>query len=331
MDDLLRTLSLADYNTRVVVLGVAALGVACGLVGTFMLLRKRALMGDALSHATFPGICLAFIVFQLAFGTGGKSLPVLLAGALVTGILGVLCVLLIRSQTRIKEDAAMGIVLSVFFGFGTALRGVIQKMPGANSAGLDSFIYGKTASMVASDAWTIGAVALVSSVVVIVLYKELKLLCFDDHFARGIGRSVATLDIALMGLMTIVTVVGLQAVGLILVIALLIIPPAAARFWTDRLGVTAVVSAVIGALSAVAGALISAVVVNVPSGAIIVLVAAGVFIFSLVFGTKRGAVAKIISRNAARAHVAATPASPISASSRMGDAGVAATEHPDRR
>jgi manganese/zinc/iron transport system permease protein len=299
MDDFLRTLSLTDYNTRVVVLGVAAMGVACGLVGTFMLLRKRALMGDALSHATFPGICIAFIGFQLAFGSGGKSLPVLLAGALATGIIGVLCVLLIRSQTRIKEDAAMGIVLSVFFGFGTALRGVIQKMPGANSAGLDGFIYGKTASMVASDAWTIGAVALVSSVVVLVLYKELKLLCFDDHFARGLGRSVVGLDIVLMGLMTVVTVVGLQAVGLILVIALLIIPPAAARFWTDRLGTTALLSSLIGALSAVTGALISAVVVNIPSGAIIVLVAAGIFVLSLIFGTKRGAVARMRNRSAA--------------------------------
>ena len=117
MEDLLRTLSLQDYNTRVVVLGTALLGVACGLVGTFTLLRKRALMGDALSHATFPGICLAYIAFQLAFGNG-KSLPVLLAGATVTGIIGVLSVLAIRHFTRIKEDAAMGIVLSVFFGAG---------------------------------------------------------------------------------------------------------------------------------------------------------------------------------------------------------------------
>ncbi len=303
MHDLIRTITLQDYNTRVVVFGVAALGIACGLVGTFMLLRKRALMGDALSHATFPGICIAFIIFQLAFGTGGKQLPVLLSGATVTGILGIGCVLLIRHSTRIKEDAAMGIVLSVFFGFGTALRGVIQKLPASNSAGLDSFIYGKTASMIASDAWTICIIATLSAAVVLVLYKELKLLCFDDHFARGIGRSVVAMDIVLMGLMTVVTVVGLQAVGLILVIALLIIPPAAARFWTDRLGMTALLSAMIGGFSAVCGALISAVVQDMPSGAIIVLVAAGVFVFSLIFGVKRGVVARAIRRAKAREHL----------------------------
>jgi len=321
MDDLLRTLSLQDYNTRVVVFGVAALGIACGLVGTFMLLRKRALMGDALSHATFPGICLAYLVVQLAFGAG-RSLPVLLAGAVVTGIAGVGCVLLIRHATRIKEDAAMGIVLSVFFGFGTALRGVIQSLPTGNSAGLDSFIYGKTASMVASDAWTIGVAALAAAIVVVVLYKELKLLCFDDHFARGIGRSVVGLDVILMALVIVVTVVGLQAVGLILVIALLIIPPAAARFWTDRLSVTAIVASVIGCFSAVTGALISAVVENIPSGAIIVLTAAAVFVFSLVFGTKRGVVAKVLRRSQALNFVGATHMSPVAVAS---DACVAPT------
>lgn len=288
MQELFRTISLADYNTRVVVLGVAALGLACGWVGTFMLLRKRALMGDALSHATFPGICLAFMVFQWVWGGGGKSLPVLLAGAVVSGVLGVLGVMWIRSQTRIKEDAAMGIILSVFFGLGTALRGIIQKMPGSNSAGLDGFIYGKTASMTAFDAWLIGIAALISCGVLLLTYKELKLLCFDEAFAKGLGFSPTKLDIVLMGLMTLVTVVGLQAVGLILVIALLIIPAAAARFWTDRLSVMVLIAGLIGATSAVSGALISAVVENTPSGAMIVLTACGFFLFSLILGLRRG-------------------------------------------
>lgn len=298
MDELLRTLSLQDYNTRVVVLGTALLGIACGLVGTFTLLRKRALMGDALSHATFPGICLAYIVFQLAFGNG-KSLPVLLAGATVTGILGVGCVLAIRHFTRIKEDAAMGIVLSVFFGFGTSLRGVIQSMGTGNSAGLDGFIYGKTASMIASDAWTIGIVALLSAIVVLVFYKELKLLCFDAGFAAGIGRSVVGMDVLLMALVTIVTVVGLQAVGLILVIALLIIPAAAARFWTDRLSRTALIAAIVGSVSSVAGAVVSAQIDKVPSGAAIVLSAASIFVVSVIFGSERGIVPGWIRRRGA--------------------------------
>ncbi|GIW77063.1 MAG: hypothetical protein KatS3mg104_2126 [Phycisphaerae bacterium] len=288
MQELLRTISLTDYNTRVVVLGVAALGLACGWVGTFMLLRKRALMGDALSHATFPGICVAFMLFQLIADGGGKSLPVLLSGAVVSGVLGVLCVMWIRNQTRIKEDAAMGIVLSVFFGLGTALRGIIQKMPGSNSAGLDGFIYGKTASMTSFDAWLIGVIAMISCGVLLLMYKELKLLCFDESFAKGVGFSTTRLDIVLMGLVTLVTVVGLQAVGLILVIALLIIPSASARFWTDRLGVMVLIAGLIGATSAVGGALISAVVPNTPSGATIVLTSFGCFLLSLIFGIRRG-------------------------------------------
>lgn len=279
--------ALRAYNTQVVVFGTAALGIACGLVGTFMLLRKRALMGDALSHATFPGLCLAFIVFQLAF-SNGRSLPVLLGGAAVGGIVGVGGVLAIRGLTRIKEDAAMGIVLSTFFGFGTVLRDLAMRMDIGNAAGLDGFIYGKTASMVASDAWAIGIIAAGAALVVLLFYKELRLLCFDAGFARGLGRSVLWLDVLLMGLVTIVTVVGLQAVGLILVIAMLIIPPAAARFWTDRLGYTVVIASLLGAMSAVGGALISAVLDDMPSGAVIVLFAASIFALSVVFGTERG-------------------------------------------
>lgn len=295
MTDLLRTILLQDHNTRVVVFGTALLGVACGLVGTFMLLRKRALMGDALSHATFPGVCLAYLAAQLMFGNG-RSLPVLLSGAIVTGLLGVACILFIRSTTRIKEDAAMGIVLSVFFGFGTALRSVVQSLPTGNNAGLDHFIYGKTASMVTSDAITIGVSAVGVTLLVLLFYKELRLLCFDDGFARGIGLPVLSLDVLLMALVAIVTVVGLQAVGLILVIAMLIIPPAAARFWTDRLGAMAFIAAVIGCVSAVAGAMISAVVEDVPSGAVIVLAATGAFVVSLIVGPKRGLVALRLRR-----------------------------------
>ncbi|HEY0008086.1 MAG TPA: iron chelate uptake ABC transporter family permease subunit [Tepidisphaeraceae bacterium] len=286
-EDLVRTLSLQDYNTRVVVFGTAALGIACGVVGAFMLLRKRALMGDALSHATFPGLCLAYIVFQLAWGTG-RSLPVLLGGAAISGIIGVGCVLAIRNLTRIKEDAAMGIVLSVFFGFGTVLRDLALRMNTGSAAGLDGFIYGRTASMVAGDAWAIGGIALLCTIVLIIAYKELRLLCFDAAYARGIGRSVVGLDVLLMSLVTIVTVVGLQAVGLILVIALLIIPPAAARFWTHRLGRMVVLSALIGAVSAVVGAVISAVLADVPSGAVIVLTAAAFFCVSVVIGSEQG-------------------------------------------
>lgn len=303
----LSVLTLADYNTRVVVIGVTLLGIACGLVGSFMLLRKRALLGDALSHATLPGIAAAFLIAS-ALGLSGKSLGVLLAGATVSGTLGVWCVLAIVHLTRVKEDAAMGIVLSVYFGLGVALTGVIQSMGTGHAAGLKSFIYGKTASMLWSDALLIGTTALMVTAALLALYKEFKLLCFDADFAASQGRPVLLLDVLLMGLVVAVTVIGLQAVGLILIIALLIIPPAAARFWTDHLPTMLAVSVAIGAVSCAAGAMLSAVAPRLPSGAVIVTVAGLAFTISLLCGTARGALPRLadqrqLSRKIARQHL----------------------------
>jgi len=289
-------LTLHDYNTRLVVLSTAALGLAGGLIGTFLFLRKRALMGDVLSHAMLPGIALAFIV-MVAMGGNGKALWGLLAGGAIAGLLGVGCVLLIRGGTRLKDDAALGIVLSVFFGVGIALLGVIQTMPQGSAAGLHSFIYGKTASMIRSDLWMILAAAAIIALACLVLYKELTLLCFDEGFAAAQGWPVVVLDVALMATVTGVTVIGLQAVGLILVIALLIIPPAAARFWTDRLGRIVLLSALFGAAGGWAGASASAMVANLPAGAVIVLAVASLFFASMLFGSARGVVPRLVRQH----------------------------------
>ena len=289
-----RVIMLRDYNTRVVVLGTTLLGLAAGTIGSFMLLRKRALMGDALSHATLPGIGLAFIV-SVAAGGAGKSLPVLLSGAVVTGVIGVLAVLTIRKFTRLKEDAALGIVLSVFFGAGVAVLGVIQKMGTGSAAGLESFIYGKTASMLASDAWLIAGAAATVALICALLFKEFTLLCFDAAYARSEGWPVFALDLVMMALVVAVTVIGLQAVGLILIIALLIIPPAAARFWTERLSHMVLVSALIGALSGWIGASASAIQPNLPAGAIIVVTAGLLFMISMFLGSARGVVRRWVA------------------------------------
>ena len=286
-EQILRVISLSDYNTRIVILGTTALGIACGLIGSFMLLRKRSLMADAVSHATLPGIALAFMV-MVAWGGSGKWLPGLLLGAALSGLLGMGIVLTIGKYTRIKEDAALGIVLSVFFGLGVSLLGLVQKMREGSAAGLESFIYGKTASMLTSDAMLIGAVAALSIAVVVLLFKEFCLLCFDQDFAAAQGFPVGKLDVLLMTLVVLVTVIGLQAVGLILVIALLIIPPAAARFWTEKLLPLAVIAAAFGGIGGALGAALSAVVPKLPAGAVIVLTNSLFFALSLVFGSARG-------------------------------------------
>lgn len=284
-----RVLLLEDYNTRVVLLGTTLLGIAAGTVGNFTLLRKRALMGDALSHATLPGVGLAFVCTTLA-GGDGKSLPILLSGAAVSGILGLAAIMFIRNATRLKEDAALGIVLSVFFGAGVAVLGVAQQMKTGHAAGLEGFIYGKAASMGVLDAQLIGATGLIAAMVCVLLFKELRLLCFDEAFAASRGYPVVLLDVVLMALVVTVTLVGLQAVGLILMVAMLVIPAAAARFWTERMGVMALISALIGALSALLGAGMSAIFPRLPSGAMIVLVAATGFLLSMLFGPARGIV-----------------------------------------
>ena len=295
MQELLRTLQLTDYNTRLVVLSTAVLGAAAGLVGSFLLLRKRSLMGDAISHATLPGVALAFMI-AAATGRPGKSLPLLLLGATVTGLLAAGCVMAIRRFSRLGDDAAMGIVLSVFFGFGAALLGLAQDMPAASAAGLHAFIYGKTASMIFSDFLLIAGVAAIVALLTLALRRELGQLCFDPDYAASQGRPVAALDAALLALATAVTVVGLQAVGLILIIAMLVIPAAAARFWTHHLNPTLLLAAAFGALGGYAGSSVSAVARGLPAGAIIVLCTAAIFLLSLLFGAQRGIVIDALRR-----------------------------------
>lgn len=302
-----RVLTLQAYNTRVVVLGVACLGFASGLIGAFMLLRKRALLGDALSHATLPGIAGAFMV-SVALGGTGKSLPILLAGAVLSGLAGVTCVLLITRLSRIKQDAALGIVLSTFFGAGVALLALVQTMRTGHAAGLESFIYGKTASMVAADAWTIAIAGAVIAGACLLLFKEFALLCFDPASAAAQGWPITLLDVVMMALVTGVTVIGLQAVGLILMIALLIIPPAAARFWTFHLPTLVWLSAVIGAVSGLTGAATSALIPRMPAGAVIVVCAGALFIVNLFVGPCGGLFARTLqhvrlSRKVARQHL----------------------------
>ena len=296
LSDIWNVLILRDYNTRLVMICTILLGCACGLMGGFLLLRKRSLMGDTLSHATLPGVGLSFMLL-VALGGDGKSLPILLAGAGITGVIGCAAVLFIREQTRIKDDAAMGIVLSVFFGAGVAILGVIQKMPEGSAAGLESFIYGKTASMVMSDFQILVFITVCVITCSLLLFKEFRLLCFDENFAAVLGWPVKFLDILLLALITAVTVAGLQAVGLILIIAFLITPAAAARFWTKQLDRMLMLSALIGAASGWIGASLSAFFPRLPAGTVIVLVAALFFAVSMLIGTERGVMIRFLRQS----------------------------------
>jgi manganese/zinc/iron transport system permease protein len=290
-----RVLLLQDYNTRIVMLGTGLLGMAAGMVGSFTLLRRRALMGDALSHATLPGVGLAFLLAPL-MGFDEKSLPVLLTGAALSGSCGVFAILYVRSMTRLKEDAALGIVLSVFFGAGIAILSIVQQLPAYHAAGLESFIYGKTASINASDARLIALSGMLSVVVVTLMFKELTLLCFDEGFAASRGYPIRVLDLLLMTLVVVVTIIGLQAVGLVLMIALLVIPAAAARFWTHDLRRMTLISSAIGGVGGIAGSAMSGLFDKLPSGPMIVIVCSCLFFLSMLFGRERGVLVRVARR-----------------------------------
>ncbi len=300
--ELLRVLTFQDYNTRVVIIGATLLGLAAGLVGTFLLLRKRALLSDTISHATLPGIAIAFMVMSLLFGDG-KNLLGLIAGAAIFSVIGTTAVMVIQKYTRLKDDAALGIVLSVFFGFGIALMGMATRMSSGNAAGLSSFIYGKTASMLFFDAMLIALTALAAIIFCLLFFKEFALICFDANYGATQGWPVTRLDFLMMALVVGVTVIGLQAVGLILVVALLIIPAAAARFWTYNLKHMLWLSGLFGALSGMLGSGFSALMANLPAGAVIVLTASAIFIFSMTFGSARGIVKLLTERGRLRRRI----------------------------
>jgi manganese/zinc/iron transport system permease protein len=302
--EILETLTLrAGYNTNIVIIAATLLGLAAGIIGVFALLRKRSLVTDALSHATLPGIGLAFLT-AVALGAEGRSLPVLLVGAAVTGAVGVLCIQAILRFTRLHEDAAIGIVLSVFFGAGVVALSYIQANAPAGAAGLNDFIYGQTAAMQVRDALIMGAIALAAVLATILLLKEFALVCFNDAFARVDGWPVSLIDLLMMALVVIVTVAGLQAVGLILVVAMLIIPAVAARFWTQRLSLLVLLAGVIGALSGYTGSVVSALLPRKPAGAIIVLTAGALFAVSLVAAPAQGVLASLIRRLRLRLRIA---------------------------
>ncbi len=289
--EIIETLTLrAGFNTNTVILGTTLLGVAAGVIGVFALLRKRSLVTDALSHATLPGIGLAFLGAG-ALGIDGRSLPVLLAGAAATGVLGVACIQALLRYTRLREDAAIGIVLSVFFGAGVVVLSYIQANAASGAAGLNKFIYGQTAAMGMGDAALMASIAGAAVVLALLLLKELTLVCFDDAFARVGGWPVGAIDLLMMGLVVLVTVAGLQAVGLILVVAMLIIPPVAARFWTERLWLLVALSGIIGGASGYLGSVVSALLPRKPAGAVIVLTAGAVFACSMLLAPARGVLA----------------------------------------
>jgi manganese/zinc/iron transport system permease protein len=270
------------FTARNVLIGATLLGALGGTLGSFALLRRQSLLGDALAHAALPGVCIAYLI------TGTKSPLPLFAGALAAGLLGSLLILATVRWSRIKEDSAIGIVLSVFFGIGIVLLTLIQKLPAGNQSGLDKYLFGQAATLVEDDLKVMAVLGAIVVAFVLIFYKEFKLLSFDREFGSSLGLPMRKLEVLLTLLLVVVVVVGLQTVGVVLIVATLITPAAAARQWTDRLGAMLLLSAGIGAAAGAAGSLVSASMAKLPTGPVIVLVSSSVLIVSLLLAPRRG-------------------------------------------
>lgn len=302
-DDLIRVLTLQDYNTRLVLCGTMLFGACGGVVGAFMLLRKKSLVGDVASHAALPGIGLAYLILEAIAPGTGKTPAWLLVGAAAGSAGGLVCAGLIQRMRLIKEDAALGIVLSVFFGMGIVLLSIIQSLPTGSSAGLTEFIFGKAAALTAADVLSIAIASVLVLVTCALMFKEFSLLCFDEAYAAALGWPTRGLDLLLTSLVVAVTVIGMPSVGLLLVVAQLVIPPTSARFWTDRHGPLTIISGVLGGLSSAIGILVSALVPRLAAGAIIVLAGTAIFVVSMMCGTRRGVIWRWLQQRTSRRRI----------------------------
>ncbi len=279
-----------DYTVRTIALGTAVLGVVSGALGSFALLRRQSLLGDALSHAALPGVALAFLF------TGSKTPITLMLGAAAAGVLAILAILGITRATRLKEDTALALVLSTFFGFGLMLLTYLQRNPDARQAGLTSFLFGQAATLLERDVSMMAIFGGLALLVLALFWKEFKLLSFDRDFGDSVGLPMHRLDILLTSLLVVAVVIGLQAVGVVLMSAMLVAPGAAARQWTDRLDRMVVLAGVFGALAGVAGALASSMGRGLSTGPIIVLAASVIALVSLLFAPNRGVLAAWLRR-----------------------------------
>jgi len=283
---------------RTVAGGAAILGAAAGVVGSFALLRRQSLFGDVLAHAALPGLCLGFIA------AGARELPALMAGAAVTGAAAALAVLALVRFTRLKADAAQGIVLSTFFAAGIVLLTFLQTRGAAGQAGLAAFLFGQAAGMLRSDLWLTGGLALAAVGLILAFWKEAKLVAFDPTYAAAAGLPVAAIEIGLTLLVAVAVLVGLQLVGVVLITALIVAPAAAARQWTDRLGLMVALAALIGAAAGLTGGVVSATARGLATGPVIVLAASAAVALSLLAAPRRGLLWQGVAARQARRRLA---------------------------
>lgn len=283
---------ITQYSFVVVAIGTMLLAMATGIIGTISILKGQSLIGDAVGHAALPGIILAFMI------SGKKSSLLLMVGAIIAGVVAFILIQTISEISKIEADTAMAIILSAMFGLGMVLKSYIQgnaKYSKASQSGLASYIFGQAAYILREDVIIIFTVSLISLVLFIIFYKEIKVYVFDAVYAYTIGVNSKLLSLLIMIMTMILIAAGLKAVGAILISSMLITPAVTGLQWSNKYEIVLVIAAVMGAVSAFIGTLLSTIVKGFSTGPSIILIMSLLALLSVLFSPK-GVIRMLINR-----------------------------------
>nr|WP_155729845.1 metal ABC transporter permease [Streptobacillus moniliformis] len=281
---------LNSYTFKVVTIGCSLLGMISAIIGTFAVLKKESLLGDGVAHSSLAGICIAFLL------TGRRELFILLIGALIMGLICVLLIHYIGTNSKVKFDSAIALILSTFFGLGLVLLTYLKRIPGAKKAGLSNFIFGQASTLILKDIYLITGVGLILLILVIFFWKQIKISIFDKEYAKTIGINSDRYRLLVSVMIVINVIIGLQIAGVVLMTAMMISPVVAARQWSNKLNIVVILSSIFGAISGFIGSLSSSLNSSLPTGPVIVVVLSIFIMFSMLFSNKRGLIYRYISR-----------------------------------
>ncbi|GAA1470830.1 Manganese transport system membrane protein MntB [Corynebacterium felinum] len=282
---------LSEFAYRRIVIGTALIGACSGAMGAFLYLRRQSLMSDVIGHSATPGVMGAFLlVSAVSAGFDARSMPVIVVGALVTGLLSVVLANRVADTTRIGIDATMAVTLSLFLGGGLLLLQVIQRSRIRGKGGIEELMFGNAATLTNLDVYTIAVVTVLVAVVTAVLWRPFTVITFDPVLATVAGTRLKVLSPVLFGLVVLAIVMGVKAVGLILMIAFAVFPPAAARQFSKTVGGMVLLSGVFGVVAAVVGSYFSVALGKVPTGPMIVVVLSVIVVVSMIVAPKRSGV-----------------------------------------
>lgn len=272
---------LLSYDFLVVALGTGVLAMVSAIVGCFSVYRGQSLVGDAMGHSTFPGIVLAFMVFQ-------SRNPILLwCGAMISAGLAYYMVQLIIRRSTLRMDAVLAMVLSGFFGLGLVLKTYIQGNPlyeRASQAGLKNYIFGLAAFLMKQDVVLIVVVSLICLGLIWLFYKELVLVTFDSEFSKSLGIPIWFIDLVLLVMTISLISLGIKNVGAILISSFLVIPCLCARQWSHSLKSIFMVSCGMAFVSSFLGTYVSSLASGLSTGPMIIITMAILTLISMKIG-----------------------------------------------